>query len=151
GLPGSPVPAGPPGSPPPPGPPGAPPPPGVPAGGWGAPPPPPGAPPGGPPPGAPPYPGAPPPPGYGAPWGAGPPPAPAAPDPHGIGAAVARLSGNGRRAGRVPLVLLAALLGDGDTVAVLVVGRFRGEGGAAALVGDRVVLVNERQWKPDVV
>jgi hypothetical protein len=73
------------------------------------------------------------------------------PDPHGIGAAVARLSGNGRRAGRVPLVVLSSILDDGDTVAILVVGRFRGEGGVAALLGDRVVLVNERQWKPDVV
>jgi hypothetical protein len=76
---------------------------------------------------------------------------PAVPDPHGIGAAAARLSGNGRRAGRVPLVVLASVLGEGDAVTVLVVGRFRGEGGVAALLGDRVVLVNERQWKPDVV
>jgi len=36
-------------------------------------------------------------------------------------------------------------------VAVAVHGRFRGEPGVAALVGERVVLVNERQWKPDVV
>jgi hypothetical protein len=47
--------------------------------------------------------------------------------------------------------MLASLLDEGDAVAVLVVGRFRGEGGVAALVGDRIVLVNERQWKPDVV
>jgi hypothetical protein len=87
------------------------------------------------------------------PWGpVGPPPGPPPPpDPHGIGAAVSRLSGNARRGGKVAWAVLASVLDEGDVVAVAVHGRFRGEPGVAALVGERIVLVNERQWKPDVV
>jgi hypothetical protein len=112
--------------------------------------PPPGAPAGfgGPPPGAAPMP----PPVAPPPW-AGPRPgggAPVVPDPHGVGAAVGRLGGSGRRAGRVAVAVLAAVLGDGETVAVLAQGQFRGAAGVVALVGDQVVLVNDRSWKPDV-
>ncbi|HEX6420509.1 MAG TPA: hypothetical protein VFZ77_18560 [Acidimicrobiales bacterium] len=63
----------------------------------------------------------------------------------------ARLSGSARRAGKVALAVLAAALDEGDVVAVVVQGRVRGVPGAAALVGGKVVLANERQWKPDVV
>jgi hypothetical protein len=100
------------------------------------------------------------PPGYPVPPGAGvgpapggPPPVPAPPvyDPHGVGAAAGRLSSGARRAGRAALAVLGAVLDDGDFVAVAVQGRFRGEPGVAALVGAKVVLVNERKWKPDVV
>jgi hypothetical protein len=72
-------------------------------------------------------------------------------DPHGLGLSVSRLSGGARRAGKVALGVLAAVLAEGDVVAVVVQGRFRGEAGVAALVEGRVVLVNDRQWKPDVV
>jgi hypothetical protein len=72
-------------------------------------------------------------------------------DPHGLGLSVTRLSGGARRAGKVAMAVLATVLEDGDVVAVVVQGRFRGEAGVAALVEGRVVLVNDRQWKPDVV
>jgi hypothetical protein len=82
------------------------------------------------------------------------PPAPApggVVDPHGIGVAMGRLGGNGRRAGRVALAVLAASLEPGENVVVLAQGQFRGAAGVVALVPGRVLLVNDRQWKPDVV
>jgi hypothetical protein len=36
-------------------------------------------------------------------------------------------------------------------VEVVVQGRFRGASGVVALAGSKVVLVNDRQWKPEVV
>lgn len=49
------------------------------------------------------------------------------------------------------LLILAAVLEPDDVVEIVVTGRLRGLGAAAALVGSKVVLVNERAWKPDVV
>ena len=72
-------------------------------------------------------------------------------DPHGLGLAAPRLGGGARRAGKVAFGVLATVLRDGDGVAVVVQGRFRGEPAVAALVEGRVVVVNDRQWKPDVV
>ena len=78
-------------------------------------------------------------------------PGPGVVDPHGLGMAAARLGGGARRAGKVALAVLASVLDEGDVVAVVVQGRFRGVPGVAALVEGRVVLANDRQWKPDVV
>jgi hypothetical protein len=72
-------------------------------------------------------------------------------DPHGLGLAASRLGSGARRSGKVALAVLATVLEEGEVVAVAVQGRFRGESGIAALVEGRVVLVNDRQWKPDVV
>lgn len=83
--------------------------------------------------------------GFGAPGG------PVVVDPHGVGMSASRLSGGGRRAGKVALAVLATALEEGDVVAIVVQGRFRGEPGVAALTEGKVVLVNDRQWKPDVV
>ena len=85
------------------------------------------------------------------PFGAPPAPPPQVNDPHGVGLAVGRLGSGGRRSGRVAFAVLAALLGEGDVVDVVVQGRFRGGPGVAALVGARVFVVNDRPWKPDVV
>ena len=85
------------------------------------------------------------------PPGFGPPPGPQSHDPHGIGAAATRLGGGPRRAGKVALAVLGAVLDEGDTVTMVVQGGVRGHAGVAALLPDKVVLVNERQWKPDVV
>ncbi|HKY65102.1 MAG TPA: hypothetical protein VJM49_01970, partial [Acidimicrobiales bacterium] len=82
--------------------------------------------------------------------GFGPPGAPVV-DPHGLGLAAMRLGGGARRSGKVALAVLATVLGEGDLVAVVVQGRFRGEPAVAALVDRRVVVANDRQWKPDVV
>jgi hypothetical protein len=43
------------------------------------------------------------------------------------------------------------VLHEGEVVTMVVQGRVRGEQGVVALVGSKVMLVNERQWKPDVV
>jgi hypothetical protein len=72
-------------------------------------------------------------------------------DPHGIGAAVGRLSLLSRRSAKGSAAVLGATLRDGDVVEALVQGRFRGASGIAALVGGAVVLANDRQWKPDVL
>jgi hypothetical protein len=85
------------------------------------------------------------------PLGFGPPPGPQSYDPHGIGAAATRLTGGPRRTGKLALAVLGAVLHGGDTVTMVVQGSVRGHAGVAALLPDKVVLVNERQWKPDVV
>ncbi|CAN5696609.1 hypothetical protein BH24ACT3_BH24ACT3_04560 [soil metagenome] len=160
---------------PPPPPPGAagypPPPPSPPSAAAGYPPPPPGS---GypPPPGAPGFPlppdagppptyGAPPPP-PGAPTGAYPPPPPGAPtgayppppsgpfDPLGLGAAVNRLSGGARRSGKVTLPVLSAVLEETERVEIVVLGRMNGLPGVAALTDRRIVVLNERQWRPEM-
>jgi hypothetical protein len=50
----------------------------------------------------------------------------------------------------VALAVLGSVLDEGDVVTMLVQGGVRGYAGVAALLPDKVVLVNERQWKPDV-
>ena len=85
---------------------------------------------------------------FGGPYG---PPGPVVIDPHGLGMAAARLGSGARRAGKVALAVLATSLAEGEVVAVVIQGRFRGEPAVAALTGDRVVIANERAWKPDVV
>ena len=80
--------------------------------------------------------------------------APAAPpvyDPHGIGHTVARLGSGARRAGKVAFAVLGASLEPDDVVEVLVQGKLRGVPGVGALVGSKLVFVNERVWKPDVL
>jgi hypothetical protein len=47
--------------------------------------------------------------------------------------------------------VIGALLETGETVDVLVQGRFGGEDGAAVATDRRVLLVNDREWKPEVV
>ncbi|HET8617619.1 MAG TPA: hypothetical protein VFM27_01585 [Acidimicrobiales bacterium] len=47
--------------------------------------------------------------------------------------------------------MLGSVLDEGDVVTMLVQGGVRGYAGVAALLPGKVVLVNERQWKPDVV
>jgi hypothetical protein len=80
-----------------------------------------------------------------------PPVAPAGPaDPHGLAAAVSGLGMFSRRSGRVAFLLIANTLQPGERVEVLVQGRYRGEDGAAALTDRRIVLANDREWKPDV-
>jgi hypothetical protein len=48
-------------------------------------------------------------------------------------------------------MVLAAMLGEGDMVEAVVQGRFRGSSGVVALVGSKVVIANDRQWKPDTL
>jgi hypothetical protein len=94
-------------------------------------------------------------PGYGAPGPYGAPPAGPGGiqivDPHGVGQAVNRMSSGAKRSGKIAFAVLASVLEEGDVVEIVVQGRLHGVPGAAALVGSKLVLVNERQWKPDVV
>jgi hypothetical protein len=55
-----------------------------------------------------------------------------------------------RRSGRVAILLIANELDPGERVEVVVQGRYLGEDGAAALTDRRIVLANDREWKPDV-
>lgn len=72
-------------------------------------------------------------------------------DPHAVGLAAGRLGSGARRTGKIALAVLGAVLDEGDVVEVLVQGRFRHAAGVVALVGRKVVIVNDRQWKPDAV
>jgi hypothetical protein len=76
---------------------------------------------------------------------------PPAPDPHGIGQAVGWLGSGSKRAGKAAFPVLAATLNPGDVVELLLQGAVFGQPGVLALVGDRLLLVNAREWKPDVV
>jgi len=81
----------------------------------------------------------------------GPPPGPPVYDPHGVGHTVARLGSGAKRAGKVSFAVLGAVLEGEDVVEIVVQGKLRGVPGVAALVGSKLVFVNERSWKPDVV
>jgi hypothetical protein len=91
----------------------------------------------------------PPPPGYST-VPAAPPGPPAWTDPKGLGAAAARLSTGSRKRGRVPLLIAAALLDD-ELVEAVVQGRVHGFDGAAVLTTRRLLVVNAREWQPDVI
>ena len=56
-----------------------------------------------------------------------------------------------RRSGKAAILLIASHLEPGEQVEVLVSGRFRGEDGAAAVTQARVILANDREWKPDLL
>ncbi len=76
---------------------------------------------------------------------------PSASDRHAVGAAAFRLSTGARRHGKVALAVLSAVLGDDEQVEQVVVGHYNGVDAACALVADDVVVVNAREWDPEVV
>jgi hypothetical protein len=98
------------------------------------------------PPPAPPQPAAPPP-----PVAPPPPPAPSPGDPHAVGAALQRLSGRARKAGRAAFLVVAAGLDEGEAVQSVLQGRFRDVDGVCAVTAGRIVLANSREWDPEVV
>jgi hypothetical protein len=71
-------------------------------------------------------------------------------DPAGLGPAVARLSANAQRAGRVAAAVLSVLLHEGEHVDALVQGRYQSNAGVAVLTNERVLVVNDHEWRPDV-
>jgi len=89
-----------------------------------------------------------------------PPPAPMAPpeppaptgvvDPYQLGPASQRLSAAALRTGRVSLGILSTVLEPGEVVESLVGGRYQNQAGVAALTNQRLVLVNEHEWVPEV-
>ena len=55
-----------------------------------------------------------------------------------------------KRAGKGAFLVIATTLEPGERVEALLQGKLRGEDAAAALTDRRVVLANDREWKPDV-
>ena len=72
-------------------------------------------------------------------------------DPHGLGAAVSRLSGSGRKHGHAAFMVLARVLEEGEQIAVVASCRFRGAPAVLALSDRRLLVVNAREWEPDVL
>jgi hypothetical protein len=72
-------------------------------------------------------------------------------DPHRIGVGLAELGIFSKRSARLPFAVIATVLHEGEVVEALVQGRFRGHDGGAVVTASRVVLANDREWKPDVV
>lgn len=71
-------------------------------------------------------------------------------DPFGIGQAVSRLSNSSRRAGKGAFLVLAGALDDDEHVEVIAQCRYRGADGAMALTNKRLLIINSREWQPDV-
>jgi hypothetical protein len=65
--------------------------------------------------------------------------------------AASRLSGGSRKNGRAALAVLSLALQDGDVVEQVLVGQYHGVEGAAAVLATDLVLVNTREWQPEVV
>ncbi|MEO0495503.1 MAG: hypothetical protein AAF081_19015, partial [Actinomycetota bacterium] len=76
---------------------------------------------------------------------------PGAADPHQLGAAVGRLSGSSRKAGKAAFSVLATHLEAGETVQMAANCRFLGADGAVVVTDRRMVIANAREWEPDVV
>ncbi len=72
-------------------------------------------------------------------------------DSHGVGAAVGRLSNAARKVGHPAFMVLLQTLNEGETVVSLTACRFRGAIGALALTDARLIIVNAREWDPDVL
>jgi hypothetical protein len=71
-------------------------------------------------------------------------------DPADLGPAVARLDASSQRAGRVAMAILSAMLHEGERVESLVVGQYQNYAGVAVLTSERIMLVNDHEWVPDV-
>ena len=71
-------------------------------------------------------------------------------DTFGIGQAVSRLSNGSRNAGKGAFLVLTRTLFDDEVVEVVVQCRYRGADGAMALTNKRLLIVNAREWNPDV-
>ena len=71
-------------------------------------------------------------------------------DPHGLGAAVARLSPEAVEHAVVPLAVCSVLLEDDEVVAAALIGDMLGQPAAMVLTGRRVLVANGRRWRPVV-
>ena len=71
-------------------------------------------------------------------------------DSHGLGAAIGRLANSSRKTGKAAFMVLAVSLEEGETVEVAAQCRFRGADGAMALTDRRLLVVNAREWNPDI-
>jgi hypothetical protein len=86
-----------------------------------------------------------------------PPPVPVAPaapvvnDPHALGLALGRLGGGARRGAKASAAALGVLLSEGEVVEGLVAGQVYGANALGALTNKRLIVVNDRDFKPDVI
>ncbi len=78
-------------------------------------------------------------------------PAPVVNDPHGLGIALGRLGGGPRRGSKAAAAALGVLLGEGEVVEGLVAGQVYGANAVGALTNQRFIVVNDREFKPDVI
>jgi hypothetical protein len=79
------------------------------------------------------------------------PPTPAANDPAGIGAALARLGGGSRKNARAAATATALLMDEGEYAECAVQGQLYGSNAIVLLTNKRLLIVNDREFRPDVV
>jgi hypothetical protein len=72
-------------------------------------------------------------------------------DPAGLGAALARLGGGGRKGAKASANAVAVLLRDGEIVECAVQGELYGCNAVAVLTNGRLLVVNDREFRPDVL
>jgi hypothetical protein len=70
-------------------------------------------------------------------------------DPHALGPAIDRLGFQSKRAGKVVFGIASALLREGEVVEAMVRGQYLGRTAVCLLTNQRVLLVNDNEWKPD--
>ncbi len=71
-------------------------------------------------------------------------------DPAGVEGPLGRLSAGARRSALAPLGVVAALLEHGEQVEAIVQGELQHRPAVAVLTDRRVVVANDRRWRPDV-
>jgi len=71
-------------------------------------------------------------------------------DPHKMMKAVGELAPASVAAGRASLFVLSVVMRPSEELACVVQGRINNQNGVAALTDQRVLLVNEREWSPEV-
>ena len=72
-------------------------------------------------------------------------------DPFGLGAALARLGSASRKGAKAPANAAGVLLHDGEVVECVIHGQLYGANAIALLTNERLLFVNEREFRPDVV
>jgi hypothetical protein len=72
-------------------------------------------------------------------------------DPCGLGAALGRLGSGSRKGAKAAATAVAVLLREGEIVECLVQGQLFGANAVALLTNARLLVVNEREFRPDVV
>jgi hypothetical protein len=72
-------------------------------------------------------------------------------DPSGLGAALARLGSGGRKGAKAAANAAALLLREGEVVECAVQGQLYGSNAVVLLTNGRLLIVNDREFRPDVI
>jgi hypothetical protein len=72
-------------------------------------------------------------------------------DPAGLGAALSRLGSGGRKGAKAPANAAALLLRDGEIAECVVHGQLYGANAIVVLTNQRLLVVNDREFRPDIV